>query len=149
MGDRCYLEITYRKDDHPAFQKILGWKDSMKWYDDVLEQNDTWIHVYADEVNYGLMSEREAIAQDGIPFFGWHGAGGDYECCLFAAADGEMADVVGTEERPRVGLREDGSIDPSEVNWGMAYYRILHEAKDKVYMKITGFYTASPDYKSA
>ena len=149
MGDRCYLEITYRKDDHAAFQKILGYKDCGKWHDGVIQENDTWIHVFAEEANYGLMTDRETIAQDGIPFFGWHGSGGDYETCLFAAANGEMADVVGSDEEPRVRLMEDGSIDPKELEWGMTYYQILREAKDKVYMKINGFYSASPDYKSA
>jgi hypothetical protein len=136
--------MVYRKDDHPAIQKALKW-DENPWYDDVITQNETWIHVSISEANYGLMSDRENIAFAGIPFFGWHGSGGDYESCVFAAADEEIVDVMGRDEVPWVGLRDDGSIDPNELRIGKEYHRILRKAKEQVYMKINGFYSASPD----
>lgn len=145
MGDRCYLEMTYRKDDHAAVQKLFGYDQEQDWYDDVVVQNDTWLHVTLGEANYGLMSAREQIALDGVAFFGWHSSGGDYEACVFASADGELADVIGVAECPHVGLNEDGSTRHKELKNGMRYYEILRKAKEKVYMKINGFYSASPD----
>lgn len=146
MGDRCYLEITYRKDQHSIFQKQLQYNSNYDWHDGVMGQTDTWVHVCVDEANYGLMSDREALNKQGIPFYGWHTPGGDYEACVFAAVDGELSDVIGKDEGPHARLNEDGSIHPTDLKDGMRYYDILKKAREQIYMKINGFYSASPDY---
>ena len=121
MGDRCYLEMTLRREDLPRFAEHVDASPNEKWWDaeDDLEDHPNLITVRIYEANYAWYDERRKAAEAGIPFFGTHGEGGEYGSFAFAAIDGEL------EEAP---LSHDGdliiSVDENlQPLWGVEELR--------------------------
>ncbi len=90
MGDRCYVRMTLKQDDLDRFGQYLGAKPGEHWWDEQDEPGDGLVGVGIFEANYGLTDQRMEAARAGIPFFGWHGDGGEYPGYQFASLDGEM-----------------------------------------------------------
>lgn len=90
MGDRCYLQITMRREDLPKFGGILGCAPDETWWDNGYDEecNEDLVTVSVYETNYGWTDDREAAAKEGLVFFGDHDPGGTYGPCAFAAVDG-------------------------------------------------------------
>lgn len=85
MGDRCYVEVTLRKEDKDGFIAIFG---------DPEDEGDTGEFVVTlgfPEVNYGGGSELEEAREAGIQFYGWHSAGSSYDAAKFYTAEGTVA----------------------------------------------------------
>ena len=94
MGDRCYLEITLRREDLPRFAPCVNARPEETWWDSEDEPgNKDLISVRVYEANYAWLDEREAAAEAGIAFFGNHGEGCQYAGCAFASLDGEQIEV--------------------------------------------------------
>ena len=94
MGDRCYLQLTLRRDDLGQFGAILGAEPGTEWWnEDIGEPAPGVVEIALCEANYALWDEREQAASDGIPFFGNHGEGGDYAGCEFVSLDGRQLEV--------------------------------------------------------
>ena len=94
MGDRCYMQLTLRREDLDRFGSILNEPAGSKWWtDDLSEPAPGIIEIALHEANYALLAEREQAAGDGIPFFGNHGEGGDYAGCHFASLDGSQIEA--------------------------------------------------------
>ncbi|MBT7067489.1 MAG: hypothetical protein HN919_14400 [Verrucomicrobia bacterium] len=99
MGDRCYLQLTLRRKDLDRFGAILNEPAGTKrWNEDVGEPAPGIVEIALHEANYALWDERELAAGDGIPFFGNHGAGGDYAGCEFVSLDGRQLEVYTDRE---------------------------------------------------
>ena len=128
MGDRCNLSITFRKEDEERISAVWG----SDWYDEVLDEGETWKTVFIDEVNYGMTQDREKLAQAGICFVGEHGPGGTYPSYVFAAYEGEHADVHGHEEKPFVTLKPDGSVNMDGLEEARLYLKLLKKAWDRL-----------------
>jgi hypothetical protein len=92
MGDRCFLEMTIRREDLPKFARHVDAKPDEEWWDDLHDHpsNPRLVSVSVNEANYGWLDERQEAAEAGIPFFGSHDEGGCYGGYAFAAMDGEM-----------------------------------------------------------
>ena len=74
MGDRCDCWLTYRKEDERKFMETLG--DDLPYL--VQNEGRSWRTIYLAEVNYGLLSDREQFASNGLCFLGEPGPGGSY-----------------------------------------------------------------------
>lgn len=83
MGDRCYMQITCRKQDVKKFTE----KESYGF--DVEDKGGKLVQLGVDEVNYGNTGD----LPKGIPFIGWHSEGGGYGGRFFAT-DGTVFDGV-------------------------------------------------------
>ena len=125
MGDRCYLEITYRKQDEEHFTDVL----CDTWYDTVIDETEFHQTVCAGEANYGLYEERQCLAKNGVCFVGWHGPGGEYGEAVFAAFGGEWADVPGHEHEPHVPLQEDGTFNAEILKEAKLYHELAKKAR--------------------
>jgi hypothetical protein len=130
MGDRCDLWLTYRKEDQSKIEHILG----TEFWTTVESEGPAWKSVYIDQANYALFEERDAIADRGACFFGEHNRGDDYPASVFAAVDGEHADVPTVLEEPVVFLTKRGHVSKSSLRAARNYLRVLARAK-----KLMGF----------
>src|SRR4029077_5277209 len=83
MGDRAYVEIVCREEDEPLFE-ALGFMQEFRHAlpDNVVTMVDA-------EASEGATTERQALAEKGIVFRGWHDAGGSYDGACFASAGGK------------------------------------------------------------
>ena len=126
MGDRCYLEITYRKEDENHFVELWG----EPWYQMVMAEGETWQTVSMEEANYGLLTDRQQLAHQGMCFLGWHAAGGDYGEAVFASFGGKHADVPGHEFEPHVPLKENGQIHERMLREARLYLDFTRKARE-------------------
>ena len=117
MGDRCYLEITLRREDLYRFGAHLDANPGEEWWDHLDEEKDLPGTVTASvyEANYAWYDERCAAAEGGIDFHGWHAEGGEYGPYEFASFkgkhqeaernhDGDMVVAVDRNLKPIVGI---------------------------------------------
>jgi hypothetical protein len=123
MGDRVYMRITCRREDAPHFEK-LGFVE-----DDT--EGDSAISMVDAEANYGHWEPLQELAKAGVPFFGWHDAGGECDGRLLASDGAEYTDALSTthEARPVTPVNTDGSIDPERLNEAKHYYDVLAKAR--------------------
>ena len=123
MGDRVYMRITCRREDAPHFQKLGFVEDET--------ESDVAISMVDEEANYGHWQPLQDLAKAGIPFFGWHDSGGDYDGCVLASDGTDYVDALCTthECRPLVPVNADGSIDSAGLIAAQSYYRVLSKAR--------------------
>lgn len=120
MSDNCYLEITFRKKDQDALGRhLLG--ESGEFWDDVHDEDDSWIKVGIWEANYSLFDQRMKAAKAGIPFYGYHAEGGNYGSMLFAAVDGEMFEIFEANRFPCVRMGPRGKPMRGDVDQAVQY----------------------------
>jgi hypothetical protein len=83
------------------------------------------------EANYGHWEPLQELAKAGVPFFGWHDAGGEYDGCVLASDGTEYADALcaAHESRPLAPVNADGSIDSDRLNEAKRYYEVLARAR--------------------
>ena len=125
MSDCCNVSLVCREQDVVRFE-MLGFERE-EWDNPA---TGVGVAMRGEDMNYGATSALKALATEGIPFTGSHGAGGDYGEMLFASAGGESiwVDHLG-DDRPAVGVARDGTIDPPAPKWAMTYYRLDAEAE--------------------
>lgn len=115
MGDRCYVEIICRPRDIRRFQD-LGFS--------VWEQQSESAVIQDEAANFAHGEDLEALAKEGLVFFGWHAPGDEYPGELFAAAKGEMAWVFGDEYGPACRMRRDGTPEPADHERVLKYWQL-------------------------
>ncbi len=123
MGDRVYMRITCRSEDAPHFEKLGFMEDET--------EGDIAISMVDAEANYGHPEPLQELAKAGVPFFGWHDSGGEYDGCVLASDGMEYADALCTahESRPLAPVNADGSIDSDRLNEAKRYYEVLVRAR--------------------
>jgi len=94
MGDRCYLRITLKREDLDRFGAALGERPGATWWEEEEEAAPGIVEVGVTEANYAWYEDRGRAADEGIPFFGWHGEGGDYGSFAFVSLDGEHVEAA-------------------------------------------------------
>lgn len=134
MGDRCYLEITFRKEDKKKVIEYLG-----EFEDEVDHDNNTVTGIMY-EANYGLYEDRGTLARAGIAFYGMHGSGGDYPEAVFASYSGEYVDTHSIDGYPVARVHEEG-INREEVAEAESYHKIMKKVQTYFSMK-PGIYAA-------
>jgi hypothetical protein len=96
MGDRCYLEMYFRKGDEGKVREALGLGDNFELAEagtDVAPKGGVLAFV-DEEANYALQDAREKLAAAGVAFVGSHGPGDEYDGGRFAACGGKLRDVT-------------------------------------------------------
>jgi hypothetical protein len=95
MGDRCYLQLTLRREDLDRFGLILGDSAGGVWWEEDLGAPAPGIvEIGICESDDALRGERNVAAEQGIPFFGNHGSGEDYSGSRFACLAGHHTAVL-------------------------------------------------------
>jgi hypothetical protein len=123
MRDRVYMRITCRREDAPRFEKLGFVEDET--------EGEVATSMVDAEANYGHWEPLQELAKAGVPFFGWHDAGGEYDGCVLASDGMEYADALCTthEPRPLAPVNADGSIDSDLLNEAKRYYEVLARAR--------------------
>jgi len=125
MGDRCWIQMTFRKEDQAKFEQILG-----DCWDDIVEENGI-ITANAYDANYGFYSEREELAKAGLTFDGQHGAGGNYGDGIFACHKGKHAEInADSNGNSMIAIDiETGEISKTDLDIFYNYRRVYLDAK--------------------
>jgi hypothetical protein len=113
MGDRCYIEITLRRDDLRRFGEHIYAGMDESWWDDLTEdeaQPDI-VTVSAYEANYAWFNERAEAAKAGISFFGQHAQGDEYGAYAFASWHGELHEAP-LDRNGNIIVAVDDNLDP-------------------------------------
>ena len=113
MGDRCYLEITLRREDLCRFAPHIDATPEEEWWDRLDEEEDrpgvVTVSVY--EANYAWYDERMNAAKADIPFHGYHAEGGEYGSYAFASRAGKLHEAPLSHEGDLV-LAVDENLKP-------------------------------------
>lgn len=123
MGDRVYMRITCRREDAAHFEKMGFLEDEA--------ESEIALSMVDDEANYGHSQPLRELARGGVPFFGWHDAGGEYDASVLASDGGEYAEALCTahEPRPLAPVNAHGSIDADGLREAIRYYEVLTRAR--------------------
>jgi hypothetical protein len=127
MGDRAYVQITCRRDDAERFSE-LGFVE-----DDA--EGDSAVSMVDVEANYAHRSALIELAKQGIPFFGWHDAGCEYDGSMFVSdGAGAYHEVLATpnESLALVRVKPDGSIVAGDLERALDYYVALAKAREEL-----------------
>ena len=76
MGDRCYFEMLYRKEDVDIFEETFY--EGKALHVDIGSDFGPYYYFVDDEINYGGEDELFRFANVGGICCGWHGGGCDY-----------------------------------------------------------------------
>lgn len=119
MGDRVYMRITCRREDALYFENLGFVEDEV--------ESEIAISMVDDEANYGHSQPLRELARGGVPFFGWHDAGGEYDARVLASDGAEYAEALCTaqEPRPLVPVNADGRVDADALRETIRYYEVL------------------------
>ena len=117
------MRIFCRREDAPHFKKLGFVEDEA--------ESTIAISMVDEESNYGHWEPLQQLAKAGVPFFGWHDPGGEYDGCVLASDGVEYADALSTthEARPVAPVNADGTIDFERLNEAKRYYKILAKAQ--------------------
>ena len=127
MGDRCYVEITVRRQDLAKWEN-LGYTDGDSELVNTGEVK-SYVSMYDSERNYGVNHDTDDVVS-GCPMFGSHSSGGDYGAYLFAW-DGETFKQIETNHDGELLVKVNPSNgQPSEYD--LAHVRSFLEFSRKV-----------------
>jgi hypothetical protein len=88
MGDRCYMQVTCRRQDRARFEE-LGFEPEFE------DSKDSPLITLADEeANYAHYNDMPVD----IPYYGSNGSGGDYGPGFIACDGSRFAEVTGTQD---------------------------------------------------
>ena len=113
MGDRCYLEITLRREDLSRFAPHIDAAAEEKWWDNLDEEEGHPDVVTASvyEANYAWYDERMNAAKADIPFYGYYAEGVEYGSYTFASWAGKLHEAPLSHEGDLV-LAVDENLKP-------------------------------------
>jgi len=119
MGDRCYFELTCREEHKERFESIFHY-DGAK-----IAGTEMWFFE-EDEANYAF-GFPDGFPED-VPYWGFHGEGGEYPGEEFACDGEQVASIETTSGDPCIRVREDG-IDEDELKQAIEYFKIRKRAE--------------------
>jgi hypothetical protein len=123
MGDRVYMRITCRREDAPHFER-LGFVE-----DDT--ESEIAISMVDEDANYGHWQPLQDLAKAGVPFFGWHDPGGDYDGCFWHRM--ERITLTRCARHTSAGhwcqLTPTAVIDSAGLIAAQSYYDVLSKAR--------------------
>lgn len=132
MGDRCYLEITYKKADEPKFKEAFSMR---QFPEEVISDEDGVIVAAFEEVNYACSLELSKANTAGLAFTGYHSAGDTYGAQRFAAYGGKIAYVDSNSNSELMVVVDEDTGEPSETEMLMVqeYMRLREQAMRYLY----------------
>lgn len=123
MGDRCYLSMRVFNEDLPKLTEMgYGPDEPGVWYE-VEDQGDGTTRLADDQANYGYYEHRQAWAEAGIRFEGYHDAGADYGGAVFVGIGGAHFECEGSEGDPVAKVKRDGTIEAGPASEYLAALR--------------------------
>ena len=132
MGDRCYLEITLRREDLSRFAEHVNAAPEAEWWDHVTEEEECSgvVTLSLHGANYAWFDERTEAAKAGIPFYGRHDSGGEYGPYCFASWRGNLHEApVDHDGNLCVAVDEDLKPIGSDLAFLRRYVRTLKKVK--------------------
>lgn len=126
MGDRCWLQVTVHARDVDRFREITGRDEKGE------DNGHGHRRLEYEEANYGLFSELNEAAQQGLRFEGQHGPGDDYGPAVFASAgDGICHNVEADRESwPVVRIEDNGRPDRGQWRAVLDYQRARKQVRE-------------------
>jgi hypothetical protein len=125
MGDRSWTEVICRKSDYEStLRAFLPESDEIE---------PGFIHAWNSEANNGLLEEREAWAEAGIPFHGEHAAClGAYEGAIFASDGKVHVDTFGVAGQPVARMNRDLEYDAVDDEEARRYWNVFSRAEQLI-----------------
>ena len=123
VGDRCHSSLVCNERDVMTFEN-MGYQVEEK------DKKTAEVSMSDGEANYGNYNELNALIGKGIPFYGYHGEGGEYGASVFAC-DGKTVAWAECNRNGDVMVTLDDSRQPEESSMNAAneYLDTLDEAK--------------------
>lgn len=131
MGDRCFLEISMRREDLSRFAEHVNAAPEEEWWDNLSEEEDCpgVVTVSVHEANYAWYDERVEAAKAGIPFYGRHEAGGEYGPYCFVSWCGKMREAP-LDHDGNLSIAVDEDLKPiGDPSFLRRYIRTLKKVK--------------------
>jgi len=126
MGDRCYTEVICRKSDYEAALH--------DWLSESDEIELGVVQAWCSEANGGLLEEREAWTEAGIPFYGEHAAClGAYEGAVFASDGKVHADTLGVAGQPVARMNKNLEYETVDDEEARRYWNVLTRAEQLIH----------------
>jgi hypothetical protein len=94
MGDRCFLQVTVRRDQAEQLKGILGDPDEETMH------NDWSMSLEYHQANYGLSYPLMEASSKGLVFYGFHGNGTEYGSREFFSDPSGVAETMGIPMGP-------------------------------------------------
>ncbi len=128
MGDRCWTELTCRKSDYESTLHI--------WLPESEQIETGVVHAWSSDANGGLLEEREAWAEEGIPFYGEHAPClGAYEGAVFASDGKVHVDTLGVAGQPVVRMNRNLEYEAIDDEEARRYWNVLARAERLIHEK--------------
>ena len=118
MGDRCYMQVTCRRQDIPEFE-ALGFHVEFEHSPD-----SPIVELIDEEANY---AHADQLPTD-IPFTAWHGAGGNYGDGKIACDGNHYAEVSANQDGFVVRFDDTTNQPTQESLDGIRHYLAVHKA---------------------
>ena len=134
MGDRCYFSMRVLKKDKETVGKIMFGEDWVRYpsgpwcIED--DNGDGTITLIQDEADYGYLDQRQALAEAGMVFEGYHEPGGEYGENVFACFNGKHVQAVAVEAAPVAFVDKDGSVEEDSLKDAKEYYELFEQVEE-------------------
>ncbi|GMU20585.1 MAG: hypothetical protein AMXMBFR13_06820 [Phycisphaerae bacterium] len=131
MGDRCYTEIVCRKSDYDAtLHEYLPESEPLE---------PGVVQAWNCEANGGLLEERQAWAEAGIPFYGEHApCVGAYEGAIFASDGKVHVDTLGVAGQPVARMNRNLEYEMVDDEEARRYWNVFARAEQLIHGKGKG-----------
>lgn len=104
MGDRCFVQLTLRREDLQKFRDLTEWGDCFTVDDE--SGDSTAVDGYIEEVNYWGEDELSKAAKGGVMFHGTNESGCGYGRGEFLS-DGKHLRAINVDEEGYACVRYD------------------------------------------
>ena len=123
MGDRCYMQVTCRRQDIPEFE-ALGFHLEFEQ-----SPNSPIVELIDEEANY---AHADQLPTD-IPFTAWHGAGGNYGDGKIACDGNHYAEVSANHDGFVVRWDQTTNQPTQESIAGIRDYLAVHQTVQEMF----------------
>ena len=90
MSDSCWLWIRLREEHLQRFIEITGAQAAE------MDSEKGFVSITEECAPYAYYDPLRALAEEGIPFYGHHGNGGNYGAMEFCGVGGDYLDALNT-----------------------------------------------------
>lgn len=131
MGDRCYTEMICRQSDYDSILHEYLPESEM------IEPGV--VQAWNSEANGGLLEERQAWAEAGIPFYGEHApCVGAYEGAVFASDGKVHVDTLGLAGQPVARMNRNLEYEMVDDEEARRYWSVFTRAEQLIHGKEKG-----------
>ncbi|TXT46361.1 MAG: hypothetical protein FD140_4497 [Limisphaerales bacterium] len=127
MGDRCYMQVTCRREDIPEFE-ALGFHVEFEQ-----SQDSPIVELIDEEANY---AHADLLPTD-IPFTATHGAGGNYGDGKIACDGNHYAEVSANQDGFVVSWDEASNQPAQESLARIRDYLAVHQTVQEMFQTLS------------